>query len=160
MTTKWLPRQHHYVTSKLQKYNDYKIAAGDMVLVHDDGPHVQWRLAVVEDLIHGGDSLVRAANIRTSTGRTNRPIVRLIPLEVSAQNKDSVCSDSNRLSSAHSTSSDQADVSGEVIEPRPVRTTFHSFIISVFLELLSPSWSNQLFFIRLNHVSRIKCTCM
>jgi len=42
-----------------------------------------WRLVVVEDLIHGGDGLVQAANIRTSTGRTNRQIVRLIPLEVS-----------------------------------------------------------------------------
>ena len=63
--------------------NNCKIAAGDIVLVHDEGPHVQWRLAVVEDLIRGGDGLVRAVNIRTSTGLTNRPIVRLIPLEVS-----------------------------------------------------------------------------
>jgi len=29
--------------------------------------------------------LVRAANIRTSTGRTNRPIVKLYPLEVTAE---------------------------------------------------------------------------
>ena len=97
------------------------------MLVHDDGPRVQWRLAVVEDLIHGGDGLVRAANIRTSTGRTNRPIVRLIPLEVSAQDKDSTCSDSSRLSckdkSTNSVSDNQVDVSGEVIESRPVRSS-------------------------------------
>ena len=35
--------------------NNCKVAVGDIVLVHDGGPHVQWRLAVVEDLIHGGD---------------------------------------------------------------------------------------------------------
>lgn len=96
------------------------------MLVHDDGPRALWRLAVVEDLIHGGDGLVRAANIRTSTGRTNRPIVRLIPLEVSAQDKDSVCSDSSGLScrdkGANSMNDIQVDVSGDV-ESRPVRSS-------------------------------------
>ena len=57
-----------------------------MVLVHDEGPRSTWKLAVVEDLIEGGDGLVRAANIRTSTGRTNRPLssthTKLYPLEV------------------------------------------------------------------------------
>ena len=32
----------------------------------------------------GKDGLVRAAKIRTAQGRTNRPIARLIPLEVSS----------------------------------------------------------------------------
>ena len=39
---------------------------------------------MVEELIVGGDGLVRAANIRTSNGKTNRPIVKLFPLEVSS----------------------------------------------------------------------------
>jgi len=43
--------------------------------VGDDGPYVSWKLAVVEDLVYGGDGLVRAANIRTSTGQTNRSII-------------------------------------------------------------------------------------
>ena len=85
------------------------------MLVHDDSPCVHWRLAVVEDLIHGGDGLVRAANIRTSTGRTNRPIIRLIPLEVSAPDKDS---DTNRLSCSDS----QTDVFEEV-KLRPTRNS-------------------------------------
>ena len=38
---------------------------------------VNWRLAIVESLIKGKDGLVRAANIKTSTGRTNRPITKL-----------------------------------------------------------------------------------
>ena len=57
---------------------------GAVVLVHDDTPRINWRLAVVEDTIAGEDGLVRAANIRTSTGRTNRPVTKLYPLEVTA----------------------------------------------------------------------------
>lgn len=127
-TSRW---KNEYLTSLREFHrtsgsNGCKIAAGDVVLVHDDGPRALWRLAVVEDLIHGGDGLVRAANIRTSTGRTNRPIVRLIPLEVSAQDKDSVCSDSSGLScrdkGANSMNDIQVDVSGDV-ESRPVRSS-------------------------------------
>ena len=40
-------------------------------------------MAVIEELIKGNDGLVRAANIRTAAGRTNRAITRLVPLEVS-----------------------------------------------------------------------------
>ena len=53
-----------------------------MVLVHDDTPRINWQLAVIEDVIKGSDGLVRAVNIRTKSGRTNRPIARLYPLEV------------------------------------------------------------------------------
>jgi len=42
---------------------------GGVGLVHDDTPHINWRLA-----ISGEDGLIRAANIKISTGRTNRPI--------------------------------------------------------------------------------------
>ena len=58
---------------------------GAVVLAHDDTLCINWRLAVVEDTIAGEDGLVRAANIRTSTGRTNRPIAKLYPLEVTAE---------------------------------------------------------------------------
>ena len=54
------------------------------MLVHDESPRLTWKLAVVESLIEGGDGLIRAANIRTSTGHTNRPITKLYPLEVRA----------------------------------------------------------------------------
>jgi hypothetical protein len=51
-------------------------------LIHDDSPRIKWKLAVIEDLITGNDGLIRAANLRTSTGQTNRPIAKLYPLEV------------------------------------------------------------------------------
>ena len=55
------------------------------MIVHDDKPRMQWRLAVVEKLFIGKDSLVRAAHIRMGTHKTTRPIVKLYPLEVSSE---------------------------------------------------------------------------
>ena len=64
--------------------NVQTIKPGAVVLVHDDTPRINWRLAVVEDTISGEDGLIRAANIRTSTGKTNRPVTKLYPLEITA----------------------------------------------------------------------------
>ena len=47
-------------------------------------PMYKLKLAVVERLNKGAGGLTRSADIRTSTGRTNRPIARLHPLEVTA----------------------------------------------------------------------------
>ena len=44
-------------------------------------------MAVIQDLMVGGDGLVRAATIRTATGITSRPITRLYPLELSLDNQ-------------------------------------------------------------------------
>lgn len=55
---------------------------GDIVIVHDDIPRMTWKMVVIEDLIVGGDGLVRAATIRKSSGTTNRPITKLYPLEL------------------------------------------------------------------------------
>lgn len=51
--------------------------------MYDESPRSTWKLAIVEELITGKDGLTRAAKIKTSRGRTNRPIAKLIPLEVS-----------------------------------------------------------------------------
>ena len=64
--------------------NDQRVKTGDVVLVHDDSKRVNWKLAVIESVNKGKDNMIRSANIRTATGRTNRPISRLYPLEVSA----------------------------------------------------------------------------
>ena len=60
------------------------------MLVHNDTPRVTWKMAVIEELIRGNDGLVRAANIRTAWGRTNRPITKLVPLEVSSLSVDAM----------------------------------------------------------------------
>jgi len=54
------------------------------VLIHDDTPRKQWKLAVIEGLNKGEDGLIRSANVRTSSGQTNRPITKLYSLEVTA----------------------------------------------------------------------------
>jgi hypothetical protein len=45
-------------------------------------------MAVIESLIRGADGLVRAANIRTSSGTSNRPITKLHPLQITATTKE------------------------------------------------------------------------
>ena len=74
-------REHHRTTG----INSQTIKTGDIVLVHDDSPRITWKLAVIEELMKEKDGLVRAAKIRTAQGRTNCPIARLIPLEVSSE---------------------------------------------------------------------------
>ena len=80
--------RREYLTS-LREYhrwaggsNKQVIKVGDIVIIHDDTPRSEWKLATVEKLMTGSDGIVRAAEIRTAGGRTNRPIARLIPLEV------------------------------------------------------------------------------
>ena len=48
-----------------------------------------WKLAVVQDLVRGKDGLIRSAVIKTDTGITNRPIVKLYPLEIRSTHDDS-----------------------------------------------------------------------
>jgi hypothetical protein len=54
-------------------------------MVHDNKPRNTWKLEIIEELIRGKYGLVRAANIRTTNGRTNRPITKLYPLEISPE---------------------------------------------------------------------------
>ena len=48
------------------------------MLVHDDTPKVNWELAVIQQVIKVKDGLIRAANIRTANGVTNRPITKSV----------------------------------------------------------------------------------
>ena len=73
-------REFHRVSGT----NTQTVRVGDVVLIHDDTSRVHWRLAVIERLNKGADGLTHSADIRTSTGKTNRPIAKLYPLEVTA----------------------------------------------------------------------------
>ena len=91
--------RHEYLTS-LREYhrttgtNRRKVKVGEVVLIQDDTLYIDWKLAVVEELIEGKDGLVRAAHIRTAQGRTNRPISKLCPLEMSSDESQAECLDS------------------------------------------------------------------
>lgn len=82
--TRW---KHEYLTS-LREYhrtsgrNEQTIQIGDIVQVHSDSNRIMWKLAIVQDLVRGKDGLIRSAVIKSDTGVTNRPIVKLYPLEV------------------------------------------------------------------------------
>ena len=83
-------REFHKTTGN----NIQQVKVGEVVLIHDDAPRVNWKHAVIEGVIRGNDGLIRAANIRTSTGKTTRPITKLYPLEVTSINEsDSMTSD-------------------------------------------------------------------
>lgn len=77
-------QERHKVQGSLRNH----IKIGDVVLIHDEGPRLYWRMAVVEDLQSGIDGLVRSAMVKTSTGVTNRPINKLYPLEVALVEKE------------------------------------------------------------------------
>ena len=68
--------------------NKQIIKRRDIVIVRDDKPRLQWKLAIVKDLIKGNDGLVRAAHVRTEKCRTTQPIIKLYPLEVSSGSCD------------------------------------------------------------------------
>ena len=72
-----LPSKHPF-TGK----NEQSVRVGDVVLIHSKKARLLWHMAVIESLIRGKDGLVRAVNLRTSNGRTNRPITKLYPLEL------------------------------------------------------------------------------
>ena len=81
-----------YLTS-LREYHKFsrdnrQVIKRDVVIVHDDKDRLNWKLAILEDLIQRRNSHVRAANIRMSNHRTSRPIVKLYPLEVSNPNNE------------------------------------------------------------------------
>ena len=83
--TRW---KREYLTSlreyhKASGMNMQSGKAEHVVLIHDDGPRLYWKLGVIDSLIQGNDGLVHAVNVRTNNRITSRPISRLFPLEVS-----------------------------------------------------------------------------
>ena len=61
--------------------------AGDVVLVHGEGPRGRWPMARVESLIIGPDGRSRAAIIKMRGKRTRRPINKLYHLEGHSPNE-------------------------------------------------------------------------
>ena len=85
----WVRWRKEYLTSLREFHKAYgdnrqKISVGDFVQIHEDSPRISWKIGLIEDLVRGGDGLVRSATVRTKYGLTNRPIVKLYPLEVNA----------------------------------------------------------------------------
>ena len=56
-----------------------------VVLIHDETPRTQWKLEVIIQLHRGKDGLVRSVTLRKKGNLISRPIEKLYPLEVLAQ---------------------------------------------------------------------------
>lgn len=84
----WKRWQSEYLTALRERYNfnskspEKCIKIGDVVLVHEDCPRVNWRMGLVKELIKGADDIVRTAVVKIKTGTFLRPVVKLYPLEV------------------------------------------------------------------------------
>jgi len=61
------------------------VKVGNIVLIHDDTPGVQWKLAVMKQVNKGADGLIRSANVRKTARTTNQPVARLYSLGVTAK---------------------------------------------------------------------------
>ena len=91
-TNRW---RHEHLTSLREFYcptrrGGQQIKVEDVVLVHDNYPHINWKLAVIASLIRGNDGMVHSANIHTKNGATNRPVMKPYPLEVTTSNAGSI----------------------------------------------------------------------
>ena len=87
----WTRWRREYVTA-LREYQrasgktETKVKVGDIVQIHDETKRIYWKLGIVQNLITGRDGHVRAVNLQTSNGITNRPITKLYPLELHVDN--------------------------------------------------------------------------
>lgn len=85
--------KHEYLTSLREFHrtsgnNEQSIHVGDIVQIQSDCNRIMWKLAIVQELIRGNDGLVRSAVVKTDSGITNRPIVKLFPLEIHDHDDD------------------------------------------------------------------------
>ena len=75
-------RERHVYQSKKRGSQEEIIKVGDVVLMHAENvPRSSWKLAIVKQVLCGSDGLVRAAEITTNSGVTNRSIHLLYPKE-------------------------------------------------------------------------------
>ncbi|XP_074658628.1 uncharacterized protein LOC141911541 [Tubulanus polymorphus] len=63
---------------------EISVKIGDVVLIHNDGPRIAWKLATVTKLNFGADNIVRSVQLKMATGVTNRPLIKSYPLEIRA----------------------------------------------------------------------------
>ena len=79
--------------------------------------------AVIENLIKGKDEHVRAAEVRTSSGRTNQPINQLYLLEISCEKDDMVDAGTIRNEDDDQQCADDVDEHSTVMGERPIRSS-------------------------------------
>ena len=74
------PRQRWY-------QNKDNVRVGELVLVSGPGKRLTWPLAMIVEVHEGRDGRIRAVTLRTKEGVLTRPVQRLVPLELNAQDE-------------------------------------------------------------------------
>lgn len=103
--------------------NPQMIKVGDVVLIHDDSPRARWKMAVIEKVIMGNDGYVRAAEVRTSNGRTNRPITKLYPLEIVSEDELINTSNINNEDDYGNQQSTRINENSPLMREQPIRSS-------------------------------------
>lgn len=89
----WKQWQRGYLTGIREQHSsqanknisEKPVARVKVVLIHDETPRTQWKLEVIIQLHWGKDGLVRSVTLRKKGNLISRPIEKLYPLEVLAQ---------------------------------------------------------------------------
>ena len=86
----WKRWQREYLLALRERYNfvsdqPKKVPKiGQVVLIHDETPRIKWKLGIVVKLIRGDDNYIRSVSLKTNTGICMRPVTKLYPLEIEA----------------------------------------------------------------------------
>ena len=96
--------KHEYLTALRERHLSNQkpniqqtINVGDIVIVHTDNKkRLEWPLAKVLKLSQGNDGYIRSAQIKMQNGVTQRPIVKLYPLEINTTPSTPVTHDERR----------------------------------------------------------------
>ena len=87
----WKRWKFEYLTS-IREYQTNKTdkvtllpKEGDVVLIHDDGPRLKWKMGLITEILEGKDHCIRVVRLKTENGKTTRPVTKLYPLELNAE---------------------------------------------------------------------------
>ena len=84
--TRW---KREYLTSLRERDRNHgvdkqNIKVGEVVQIYNENSRTTWNIAIIEKLVEGKDGFSRSAILRTKNGLTSRPICKLYPLELTA----------------------------------------------------------------------------
>ena len=80
--------RQEYLLNLRERYSsknlEVPINVGNVVLIYDECPRVNWKLGMVTKVFPGSDHKVRSVELKTANGSVSRPVTKLYPLEVCA----------------------------------------------------------------------------
>ena len=82
----WSRWSKEYLTALRERFStggrDSSVAIGDVVLIHNSSPRLNWKMGIIVELLSSCDGSVRSVKVKTNTGILIRPICKLYPLEI------------------------------------------------------------------------------